>query len=200
MRTLVKQLGDRKEVEIIQHANGWNTKKYYSGYDYQGHVVAPELVWKVHRVPREISFQSKLLNDFNQYFAWGLYRDDETLIDRIIEGLKPAGARYWETEDMKELEDFFATRLQLEEDDAVDFVDWEDGRHHRIFAAQRATLDDLFDLDSICQDYIRYGVFASKEDFFAMEDRWAGKNLIEFHDNYDTAHKGKDLDTAPGSS
>lgn len=110
------------------------------------------------RIPKNIKFQSEMVNDDNQDLCggWGLLKehrtDNEIILDRVLHGLKPFGSIFTKTpEDAENIinivdkNKFFAEYIKRFN------RNWYD---YEINIAVKGKLEELFDLNTLYNDYI----------------------------------------------
>ena len=142
------------------------------------------------------SFQSPLVNDYNQHLAGGWhwrYREDgslrgknefnnETILERLIAGRKPMGGlHFWD--DIREKKEKCLQQLANAD---LSFTSTSEEGDEYLTVSRRGKLGDLFNFDHLIQDYTELengsgckvlGPIASLERFLATT---AGKDLESF--------------------
>lgn len=127
-----------------------------------------------------------MVNDANQDLCggWsmsdsGFADDQDRILDRVARGLKPAGVLYYDSEEeanivsqvAKEKAGLLAKVVKTE----IEFS---------VFVATKGTLEELFDLDALSDDYVDSG--AVSEDVMQSEmEEFADRQLISFSEGWD---------------
>lgn len=127
--------------------------------------------------PPTLKFKSEMISDDNQNFCggWTMSNFDSSnnaLFDRCWKGLKPMGVIY--TKDYKVYNQIKSSPFNVSEL----FLPNKMGYNHFCFANE-GTFNELFDLDSLYQDYSNAGI---KIDLSLIN----GKELKDFFDKWDS--------------
>lgn len=157
---------DDSHIKIIS-GKKYDTKKIMSG----------DNNLRIYRkVPKNIKFKSKMVNDENQHFCggWsvpGKDLSDKALLNRVIQDKKPFG--FLTYDDSSEF-DYYMDKIKKAK------LDYFTGKNKHGFNfiefAHKGTLESLFDLKTLKQDYMDNNIaintneYASKKlsDFFSM--------------------------------
>lgn len=114
--------------------------------------------------PADLTFQSPMVNDFNQDLCGGWHRSDVSdgnaiTFERVIAGLKPLGnIGYWERNTGAKRLDQFIERIKSL-DGSILFERFMREIHTGVDCldfCQRGTLGQLFDMGSLANDYERF--------------------------------------------
>jgi hypothetical protein len=131
--------------------------------------------------PTSLKFKSEMVNDLNQDFCGGWTLgdvSDKELIRRVINGLKPMGVIYGKEPKLSNLkhENFGYCSL-----DISDIYSQNEHGYNYFAFGQKGSLFELFDLESLKQDYLDTGIDISEE-----VDSVKDKQLSYFFDKWDT--------------
>lgn len=138
-----------KENIVIQEHKSWNTKKVMNGK------------WNMRiyrKVPKELKFRSKMINDMNQNFCggWGLNGfdlSDEALLNRVLNGLKPMCVCYFSKDKENEVDNLLT---KVDREKFYLYMNKQGGynkQYIEIIVAAKGKLKELFDLDKFKEDY-----------------------------------------------
>ena len=166
-------------VRVIEHKR-WNTKQVWAnGY----------LQTMYRRQPKKIHFKNRMVNDENQDLCGGWHRrghdgnrrdENAEILRRVADGLKPLGIAH-AVEPEADIERFRRDLSQRGIDVKIVKHFW---KGWNIVAAQKGTLRELFDLETLAKDYVNSGVIS--EAHMAQSIRlYADRCLIDFAENYD---------------
>jgi len=143
-------------IKIIEHKN-WNTKKVY---DKSGKY----LVITYFRCPKHLLFKNKMVNDTNQNLCggWAYFKDNNAEIwKRVKKGLKPMGTlHFWAKNEAEALAMF--KDIKKEGKKFHSQYEKSDDRI-TILVSVRGKMKDLFDLDSLIQDYANIDIDLDEE-------------------------------------
>lgn len=160
-------------VHIIEHKK-WNTKIVYNN----GLVMRKYL-----HQPKKLKFSSAMVNDENQNLCGGWFLNDvsydsvnEKIFNRVLNKQKPFGSLIENLENAsklsglqeKAMEHGLMTKL-------LTLVDKTE-----LILCQNGKLDDLFDMDALCKDYIDNLVGVNVKVLLQEFSYYKNKQLIDF--------------------
>lgn len=174
-----------KKIIFNDHIILFEFKKYfhkhiYSDADYK------YCVRQYMRVPKNLKFKHPMINDDNQDLCggWGLFKntkpDNEIILEKVLMGTKPMGIFYKNSaeeanEIIKEIDKnkFFVEYIKRNNDE-----NWG----YEINIATKDKLCNLFDLETLTQDYI--DVFSNEFEDFDDDNYKYFTNTIMQYKNY----------------
>jgi len=140
----------KKHGIIIEKGQKTQTKKIYNdGY----------LMISYSSQPFKINFKNKMVNDVNQHFAggWSLKDMDlsnSALLKRVLEGDKPIGIiGEWEKKNLEQ----YLSEIDDRKFDCQELKFRKSGAHY-LAIAPKGQLKNLFDLETLKQDYQNNGI------------------------------------------
>jgi len=115
--------------------------------------------------PVSLKFKSDMSSDDNQHFCGGwtmgdFDSSDKELVRRVVNGLKPMGVIYGKE---PKLSNFIQEKLSYSNLDISEIYPPNEHGYSYFAFAQRGTLSELFDLESLNQDYWDAGFDISEE-------------------------------------
>lgn len=141
-------------VCVIQKKGRWNEKRIYAN---------GKLLKKYRFIPKEIKFKSAMVNDFNQHLCggWtfsGINETKELFLQRISEGLKPFGQYVDCSGKMRddEVNEFVSRVKSCDLEIQSDYFPLLS--RYEALICRKGTLGELFDLDTLEEDYADNGI------------------------------------------
>jgi len=135
-------------VYIKEHKK-FNHKTIY----YNGHIMTT-----YSRIPKSISFKSKMVNDENQHFCGGWAWDnttDEDLIQRIVNKLKPFGVMFFNLPDQQQFMRIINIGLRP---DILLHLKPMLSKSCQLMVCQEGIMGELFNLQALQNDYADNGI------------------------------------------
>ena len=133
-------------------------------------------------IPQNLKFKSPMVNDINQDLCGGWFTEEwptpkaiyYAIVSRIIAGQKPLGEIFVDTEDELMTIEKIATRHKL--NFTVKYrKSWDDCQ---VRISRKGKLKDLFDMDSLCNDYAKNNLIWCVQELTGYADA----DMITFHD------------------